>query len=405
MKVICYGDSNTYGYDPRSRAGESYPASVRWVDILAGKTHWNVINDGQNGREIPTEPVTFPLDTDLLIVMLGTNDLLQLSFPEDAAHRMEQFLTTVNLPREKLLVLAPPAMVPGEWVQDDSLIEDCAALTRLYRDLCGRLGIRFLDTTPWNIRLCYDGVHFTEEGSVDFGSRLAEELMPPCVSVEDMRISDAYTIANFVPSLTLMHRAAEGVFHAAAGWAAPVAILAGSGNNGGDGFALACILAETGIPCTVFTVSDRLSADSAFYAEKARGIGVPIVAFQPDTEALTDFSTVVDCLLGTGFHGTPRENYAAAIAAINRFPGKVVSVDINSGMNGDTGEGETVVSSHLTVTIGMLKPGLLSPNAGKAMQELVCVDIGIGYAPEVEPVHVPAPYWLKLPHTRKYDHV
>ena len=53
MKLICLGDSNTYGYDPRSWLGGRYPADSRWVDILAAKTDWEVLNLGQNGREIP----------------------------------------------------------------------------------------------------------------------------------------------------------------------------------------------------------------------------------------------------------------------------------------------------------------------------------------------------------------
>ena len=76
MNVICFGDSNTYGYDPRSYLGGRYDADSRWVDILAEETGWTVCNLGENGREIPASP-DFPADTDLLIVMLGTNDLLQ----------------------------------------------------------------------------------------------------------------------------------------------------------------------------------------------------------------------------------------------------------------------------------------------------------------------------------------
>lgn len=198
--------------------------------------------------------------------------------------------------------------------------------------------------------------------------------MIDCVSVENMRRSDALTIENDVPSLELMGRAAQGVYLACA-WKGPVAILVGSGNNGGDGFALACILQEKGIACTVFTLSDRLSADSAFYAQKAREMGVNIKTFT--TSCLHGFFTVVDCLLGTGFRGALRETYRQAIEAINASNAFVVSVDINSGMNGDDGSGELVVRSHLTVTIGYVKIGLLSENAGRYMERLVCADIGI----------------------------
>ena len=198
--------------------------------------------------------------------------------------------------------------------------------------------------------------------------------MIPCISVENMRLSDAYTIANFVPGPELMHRAAYGVFKAV-NWEGRTAIVVGSGNNGGDGFALACILKEKGLDCTVFTVSSRLSDDSAYYADKARDAGVSIRPFEKD--ALKDYSIVVDCLLGTGFSGSLREKYREAVEAINNTPAYVVSVDINSGMNGDTGEAELAVHSELTVTIGYVKTGLVTENAGKYMKRLVCADIGI----------------------------
>ena len=52
MNVICFGDSNTYGYDPRSYLGGRYDTDSRWVDILAAKTGWTVCNMGENGREL-----------------------------------------------------------------------------------------------------------------------------------------------------------------------------------------------------------------------------------------------------------------------------------------------------------------------------------------------------------------
>lgn len=198
--------------------------------------------------------------------------------------------------------------------------------------------------------------------------------MIPCVSVENMRLGDAYTIANFVPSLELMHRAAMGVSKGYP-WSGSTAIVVGSGNNGGDGFALAWILKERGFDCTVFTVSRKMSPDSTYYAEKARKSGVPVRPFEAG--ALNGFDTVVDCLLGTGFSGTVRGNYRDAIEEINTSGAFVISVDINSGMNGDTGEAELAVRSDLTVTIGFVKTGLVAENAGKYMKRLVCADIGI----------------------------
>ena len=51
-RVLCFGDSNTYGYDPRSYIGERYPESVRWTALL-NATGWVVTNEGKNGRCIP----------------------------------------------------------------------------------------------------------------------------------------------------------------------------------------------------------------------------------------------------------------------------------------------------------------------------------------------------------------
>ncbi|MBQ8851648.1 MAG: NAD(P)H-hydrate epimerase [Oscillibacter sp.] len=203
--------------------------------------------------------------------------------------------------------------------------------------------------------------------------------MLDCISVETMRLSDAETIAKYVPSLELMGRAAEGVFRAVR-WHGRVAIVAGSGNNGGDGFALACILRRSGIECSVFTLSQRLSADSAHYAAQAEAAGVPIRPFCP--ACLDGYDIVVDCLLGTGFHGALRDSYRSAIEAVNASGAWVVSVDINSGMNGDTGEAELAVRSDLTVTIGFVKNGLLTRSAGAHMKRLVCTDIGIRLARE-----------------------
>lgn len=108
MNVICFGDSNTYGYDPRGYFGGRYTADSRWVDILAAETGWIIRNLGQNGLEIPSASPAFPVHKDLLIVMLGTNDLLQGCSPTQAAERLDRFLSGICLERSKLLLIAPP---------------------------------------------------------------------------------------------------------------------------------------------------------------------------------------------------------------------------------------------------------------------------------------------------------
>lgn len=176
MNVICFGDSNTYGYDPRSYFGGRYEADSRWVDILAEKTGWTICNMGQNGREIPSSAPPFPADTDLLIVMLGTNDLFQGRSPEQAAGRLERFLSGISLNRSKILLIAPPPMTLGAWVPNPQLIDDSRTFARLCQALAEQLGTRFADAGKWDIPLAYDGVHFTEQGHRAFAAGLLEEL-------------------------------------------------------------------------------------------------------------------------------------------------------------------------------------------------------------------------------------
>ena len=145
MNIICFGDSNTYGYDPRGYFGGRYNADCRWVDILTMETRWTISNMGQNSREIPSSAPSFPADTDLLIVMLGTNNLLQGRSPEQAAGRLERFLSGVSLDRSRILLIAPPPVTQGEWVPGPQLIDSSRTFARLCQALAERLGIRFVD--------------------------------------------------------------------------------------------------------------------------------------------------------------------------------------------------------------------------------------------------------------------
>lgn len=200
--------------------------------------------------------------------------------------------------------------------------------------------------------------------------------MQNVITVATMRESDAHTIAEYTPSRELMHRAALGVYRAADWRGKTVAILTGGGNNGGDGYALAGILAEQGVACQLYLVSEHFSEDGRFYYDQAIQAGVKAEPFSKETD-LSGYDVLVDCLLGTGFHGPVRGLFYEAIQAINRAKAYVISVDINSGMNGDTGKGGPVVKSDLTVTIGNLKAGMLLGDAVWSIGKLVVADIGI----------------------------
>lgn len=219
--------------------------------------------------------------------------------------------------------------------------------------------------------------------------------MKEVITVANMRESDAHTIANYVPSKTLMYRAAMGVCQGVS-WKGRVGILTGGGNNGGDGYALAAILAGQGIDCRIHRVSEKFSEDGKFYYDKALEAGVEAPLFSQDGN-LSGYDILVDCLLGTGFSGPVRGKFQAAIQAMNRSKAYVVSVDINSGLNGDTGRGETVVRSDLTITIGYLKSGLLLGDAPQYIGKLAVADIGIRLIRE--DFFLAAPEEIVFPHS------
>ena len=181
--------------------------------------------------------------------------------------------------------------------------------------------------------------------------------LPNVVTVQNMRDSDAQTIASGVTSAELMYRAALGLFQAVR-FVGKIAIVCGSGNNGGDGYALACVLLENGITPTIFRVNEKFSKDGLFYYQTAMSKG----AEEGDLRVpapFTGYDIVVDCLLGTGFSGEVRGEMRTAIELINACSAYIISADINSGINGDTGEAAIAVNSDLTVSIGSFKVALL----------------------------------------------
>ena len=180
MRMLCYGDSNTYGYDPRGFVGDRYQKESRWVDILAQKLKWEIQNEGQNGREIPSRPFQYQRagelltqsEPDVFAIMLGTNDLLRGYSAVETCSRMEAFLRYIQPKCREILLIAPPPMKRGEWVTEESLIAESMKLAEAYQALSQRLGIAFVNAGQWNVELTFDGVHFTEAGHRAFAEGL-----------------------------------------------------------------------------------------------------------------------------------------------------------------------------------------------------------------------------------------
>lgn len=188
--LLCYGDSNTYGYDPRSYLGGRYPESVRWTGLL-NASGLEAVNEGENGRSIPR--LDWEIETaagvicrskaEMVVVMLGSNDLLQspgLS-ADVCGTRMETFLAALLARAQadlKVLLVAPPPMGAGTWVSDPGTLEESRRLAECYQAAARRLGVNFADAGAWGVGLTYDGVHFSEEGHLAFAKGL-------CAALED----------------------------------------------------------------------------------------------------------------------------------------------------------------------------------------------------------------------------
>jgi lysophospholipase L1-like esterase len=181
MRILCFGDSNTYGYDPRDFWESRNEAENRWTDLLEKHTGCQVINAGSNGRTIPPNPDLLIshsqyAQSDWIFLMLGTNDLLQGTTAEDTAAKMAQFLKGLLPCRSRILLIAPPPFRRGAWIPSEELIAESIQLAEKYSLLAHHLGIPFLDTRNWNIELAFDGVHFSEAGHRTFARNLHKEL-------------------------------------------------------------------------------------------------------------------------------------------------------------------------------------------------------------------------------------
>lgn len=204
------------------------------------------------------------------------------------------------------------------------------------------------------------------------------------LSVKEMRDADSYTIKNFIDSKELMYRAGEAIFYVA-NWdiGDKVLILAGSGNNAGDGYVAADLLDIEEIDVEILLIKEKFSEDGKYYFNicKQKGIKYSVLDENMDYNTLlskfNSYDYILDCIYGTGFVGAVREPVYSIIKAVNNSKAKVVSADINSGMNGDTGESDICIDSDLTVSIGFLKKGLITEEAKKHIGRLVNMDIGI----------------------------
>lgn len=183
MKILCYGDSNTYGYDGTDPFGGRLPENARWPELLGRSLGCECLNCGLNGRRVPRYQRSTDADLrllsrarpgDLIIVMLGTNDLLCGAEPEDTAAHMKSFLEKLQCakPDCPVLVVAPPPVdIDGEDFSSSFL-----SLAGTYCSMAQEIGVCFADATLWRIPTVGDGIHFSEQGHKLFALKLGQTI-------------------------------------------------------------------------------------------------------------------------------------------------------------------------------------------------------------------------------------
>ncbi len=207
------------------------------------------------------------------------------------------------------------------------------------------------------------------------------------VTAAEMKRYEENTIKRIgIPGLVLMERAAFGAYREVmkviercmreAEHTPTVLVMAGVGNNGGDGLALARMLAESGIGVKVWIVGDEGKATDSWRCQRQILSHYPVlVDNQEDTK---NYTICVDALFGVGLSREVGGIYADAIEQFNKKSGFKIALDIPSGLNADTGEIRgCAVWADLTLTFGFCKRGLVTKQNSPAGQ-VVTVPMGIG---------------------------
>ncbi len=194
-----------------------------------------------------------------------------------------------------------------------------------------------------------------------------------------------------VAGASLAREAAE--MRRQAGRAGHALVLAGAGNNGGDGLAAARHLRARGVPVRVLLWGDpeRMELVPRRNLDLLRPAAVPVLmhpALAETAELIHAAGVVLDCLFGTGFHGVPRAPLPDVIAAANASGAPILSADIPSGLSGDLGLGPAgpCIRASRTLCMGAVKAGLFA-------------EPGRSYAGTVllEPLGLPEAAWHGLP--------
>ena len=197
---------------------------------------------------------------------------------------------------------------------------------------------------------------------------------------EQMRRADLYTIEEIgVPSMVLMERAALEVVRCMEEEQLDfrkVLVICGSGNNGGDGYAIARLLHLKGHDVTIFFAgnSQKRSEENAQQAKIAAHYEIPVIT-NLGTE---EYSVIIDALFGTGLKREVTGHYREVLCSVKQMAGKKVAVDLPSGIHDTTGARMGIAfCADLTVAIAFPKRGLFLQEGNVCAGKILTGDIGI----------------------------
>jgi NAD(P)H-hydrate epimerase len=216
------------------------------------------------------------------------------------------------------------------------------------------------------------------------------------LTAAQMRQLDQQAIEEIgIPGIVLMENAGRATYEILRrefpDLEGPVVVLAGRGNNGGDGFVVARYLANAGLRVFVLLLAERdqVHGDARTNLEILEQLAVPIYDLTSEEELreqvplLQSAELLVDALLGTGLASEVRGLYRAAISLMNQMAAPVLAIDIPSGLSADTGQPQGVaVQAEVTVTYGWPKLGQILPPGRDLVGRLWQVDISIPPAKE-----------------------
>ena len=183
MKIVCYGDSNTFGYDGDAVMGGRFPEGRRWPDLLGQMLGCETVNCGLNGRRVPRFQRSIDADVALVqrcgdgavvIVMLGSNDILAEAEAEDTAEHMRIFLEALRkaMPQSAIVLAAPLSLS----AYGDEYARRSDELAEAFGQVAEELGLPFVNTASWQIPTSGDCVHFTERGHSLFALKMGQTL-------------------------------------------------------------------------------------------------------------------------------------------------------------------------------------------------------------------------------------